>query len=91
VHVDDLPPELRPGAPPPDEGEGWELGLRAWAEQSLAAGGPRLLAQALPRVERVLFEAALRRSGGNRLQAARLLGCGRNTLSRKLKELRLKP
>lgn len=90
VHVDDLPPELRPGAPPPDEEEGWERGLRAWAEQSLAAGGPRLLAQALPRVERVLFEAALRRSGGNRLQAARLLGCGRNTLSRKLKELRLK-
>lgn len=90
VHVDDLPPELRPGAPPPDAGEDWERGLRAWAEQSLAAGGPRLLAQALPRVERVLFEAALRRSGGNRLQAARLLGCGRNTLSRKLKELRLK-
>ncbi len=90
VHVDDLPPELRPVAPPPDEGEDWERGLRAWAEQSLAAGGARLLAQALPRVERVLFEAALRRSGGNRLQAARLLGCGRNTLSRKLKELRLK-
>jgi hypothetical protein len=35
----------------------------------------------------VLIRAALKRTGGHRQEAARLLGWGRNTLTRKLKEL----
>ena len=44
---------------------------------------------ALPQFERVLIRAALKRTHGHRQEAARLLGWGRNTLTRKLKELHL--
>jgi Nif-specific regulatory protein len=40
---------------------------------------------ALAEVERAHILAMLRRAGGNRTEAARLLGIGRNTLARKLK------
>ncbi len=46
-----------------------------------------LLADAQPEFERVLIRAALKRTQGHRQDAAKLLGWGRNTLTRKLKEL----
>ena len=45
------------------------------------------LDQALPEFERVLIRVALNRTHGHRQEAARVLGWGRNTLTRKLKEL----
>ena len=47
----------------------------------------RLLDAALPEFERVLIRTALARSGGRRQDAAKLLGWGRNTLTRKMREL----
>ena len=41
----------------------------------------------MPRFERILIGTALAHTGGRRQEAARLLGWGRNTLTRKLKEL----
>ncbi|MGD8976336.1 MAG: nitrogen regulation protein NR(I) [Gammaproteobacteria bacterium] len=69
-------------------GSEWSRELRRWAGQRLesAADAP-LLEQALPEFERVLIEVALERSRGHRQQAARLLGWGRNTLTRKIREL----
>jgi two-component system nitrogen regulation response regulator GlnG len=86
IHLDDLPPELREDAQG-EEGEGdWSALLRRWAERKLAAGGERILDEAVPRFEQVLIETALRFSHGRRQDAARLLGWGRNTLTRKIKE-----
>ena len=65
-------------------GDDWERALARWAEERLRAGGTRLMDDAGPRFERVLIDAALRHSGGLRHEAARLLGWGRNTLTRKL-------
>jgi two-component system nitrogen regulation response regulator GlnG len=45
-----------------------------------------LLTDAQPEFERVLIRAALKRTQGHRQEAAKLLGWGRNTLTRKLKE-----
>ncbi len=42
---------------------------------------------ATPIYERTLIEVALQRTGGRRQDAAKLLGWGRNTLTRKIKEL----
>ena len=42
-------------------------------------------------VERPLFRAVLRETGGNQLRAAALLGINRNTLRKKLRALGLKP
>ncbi len=88
IHVRDLPPELRSGdAMATGTTEDWEAGLQRWAEQRLARGDNGLLDRATPVFERILIEAALRRTGGRRQEAARLLGWGRNTLTRKIKEL----
>ena len=55
--------------------------------QELAAGTQRLLDQAVPEVERILIRVALRKTDGMKQDAAKLLGWGRNTLTRKMKEL----
>jgi len=87
VHVADLPAELAgPGTAAAREAD-WAMALAGWAERHVAAAQRPLLDAALPQFERVLIRAALRRTQGHRQEAARLLGWGRNTLTRKLKEL----
>ncbi len=87
VHIDDLPPELLQQNQEAPVGGSWEQCLRLWAEQSLARGQTDLLGSALPAFERVMIESALRHTAGRRRDAAQLLGWGRNTLTRKIKEL----
>lgn len=67
----------------------WEQGLRKWATRELANEGSDLLGSAIPKIERILIECALRKTGNRRQDAARLLGWGRNTLTRKIKELEM--
>lgn len=89
VLVDDLPPELK-AAPPTSEAGNWEDLLAKWANKALAEeDGRPLLKHALPTFERILIKAALARTGGRRVEAAERLGWGRNTLTRKIAELRL--
>ena len=86
IHLEDLPVELRQQAE--DGGRpGWEAELRRWAQGRLAQGEGGLLEDALPLLERTLVETALAHTGGRRQDAARLLGWGRNTLTRKVQEL----
>src|SRR5579862_6876646 len=88
VHVEDLPPEMSAPAAQASAGEGeWAEALAGWAERQAQSGGAPLLDAAQPQFERVLIRAALKRTGGHRQEAAKLLGWGRNTLTRKLKEL----
>ncbi len=65
----------------------WDDQLAHWAETRLAEGADHLLDEAIPSLERVMIRAALARTDGHRQEAARLLGWGRNTLTRKIKEL----
>ncbi|MGI1679240.1 MAG: nitrogen regulation protein NR(I) [Cellvibrionaceae bacterium] len=87
VHLEDLPPELldrkEASAPAGD----WENALRHWADQALARGQQDILSEAVPTFERSLIETALKHTAGRKRDAANLLGWGRNTLTRKLKEL----
>ena len=85
VHQSDLVAVMEPGRGQKESGGDWRLALRAWAEAELAAGRAELLAEALPEFEKILLEAALAKTGGRRQEAAKLLGWGRNTLTRKLK------
>nr|MBS0020445.1 nitrogen regulation protein NR(I) [Gammaproteobacteria bacterium] len=86
IHLDDLPPELRDSASGPAPGNDWETLLRHWVEQRLSRAESPVLHIAVPRFERILIESALRHTGGRRQEAAKLLGWGRNTLTRKIKE-----
>lgn len=88
IATQDLPAEL--GGLSTVPGADWTQGLSHWAEAQLAvAAPPPLLVDALPAFERTLIITALRRARGKRLEAAKLLGWGRNTLTRKIKELGL--
>src|SRR5690554_3174484 len=87
VLVDDLPPELLNQPHTGTTDNNWEQSLRNWADQQLTRGVGNLLDQAVPIFERVMIETALKHSAGRRGDAAILLGWGRNTLTRKIKEL----
>jgi two-component system nitrogen regulation response regulator GlnG len=87
IHIDDLPPELleTPVVDMPEEN--WEKSLRNWADNSLARGNTNILNEAVPIFERALIDIALKHTSGRKKDASDLLGWGRNTLTRKLKEL----
>lgn len=94
VQVKDLPPDLLAvdsagDGETPVHGCEWERGLATWADEVMSRGEEALLETALPNFERILIRAAIRATGGRRQQAARLLGWGRNTLTRKIRELEL--
>ena len=90
VHVDDLPPELLTQPQDTAPVTNWEQALRQWADQALARGQSSLLDSAVPSFERIMIETALKHTAGRRRDAAVLLGWGRNTLTRKIKELGMK-
>ncbi len=90
VHIDDLPPELLTQPQDSAPATNWEQALRQWADQALARGQSSLLDTAVPTFERIMIETALKHTAGRRRDAAVLLGWGRNTLTRKIKELGMK-
>jgi two-component system nitrogen regulation response regulator GlnG len=88
VLIDDLPPELmEQSGEPVAAGSNWEQSLRNWADQQLSLGQRGLLDTAVPAFERIMIETALKHTAGRRRDASELLGWGRNTLTRKIKEL----
>ena len=89
VHVGDLPPELLQQSHETVTAAGgeWQEGLRRWADQELGLGRENLLDVAVPIFEQIMIETALKHTNGRRRDAAVLLGWGRNTLTRKIKEL----
>jgi len=90
IHLEDLPPELLELEREQSPGSGdWRVLLRRWAQQRLQEGQSGLLDEAGAAFETILIEVALQHSAGRRQEAARLLGWGRNTLTRKIKELGL--
>ncbi len=88
IHIEDLPPELQEQPLQQESGPGdWETALQRWAERALGSNQSSILKQASPRFERIMIEAALKKTGGRKRDASLLLGWGRNTLTRKIKEL----
>jgi two-component system nitrogen regulation response regulator GlnG len=89
VRAEDLPAEIAGAAAGAAANpEHWSAMLARWAEgEAQRSGAPPLLDTAAPEFERALIRVALKHTGGHRQDAAKLLGWGRNTLTRKLKEL----
>ncbi|HVL37606.1 MAG TPA: nitrogen regulation protein NR(I) [Burkholderiales bacterium] len=85
VDTGDLPPEFREhGDSPPAD---WLAALEHEAERRLARGETGILDALGRQFERALISRALARTGGRRIEAAQLLGMGRNTITRKIHEL----
>ncbi|MEE9492812.1 MAG: nitrogen regulation protein NR(I) [Gammaproteobacteria bacterium] len=88
IQLDDLPKDLRENNRAEiDQGDDWQEKLNQWAFHQLSAGKQDILASALPEFEKVMIETALAFTGGKKQDASRLLGWGRNTLTRKIREL----
>ncbi len=86
IDVTDLPGELQQHSVV-QRGSEWQLLLKQQLQQQLAAGNTEVLSQLLPQLEQLALELALEHTQGHKQKAAALLGWGRNTLTRKLKEL----
>lgn len=87
VRIEDLPSELRPGELNTQTSGDWQNALRRQVEQKLAKGESDIINELEAEFERILLEAALSHTRGHKQEAAKRLGWGRNTLTRKLKEL----
>jgi len=85
LSVDDLPPDLLETVV--EQSNAWEVELRQWANKQLLGGASDLLGIATPAFERILINCAMEKTQNKRQEAAKLLGWGRNTLTRKIKEL----
>lgn len=91
VHLTDLPPELNRNSTPEVKttDADWQAMLQHWARDQLLQGKRHILEQATPEFERVMIEVALQHTQGRKRDAAELLGWGRNTLTRKIKDLQM--
>ncbi|WP_395345262.1 nitrogen regulation protein NR(I) [Ningiella sp. W23] len=88
----DLPPELSTTNAEVEEAskqDDWTVLLSHWADKQLVAGKNGILDSALMDFERILLDCALKHTHGHKQEAAKRLGWGRNTLTRKLKELKV--
>ena len=88
IHLGDLPSELSvQSSHLAEKGDNWQQHLNQWIQHELQAGTKDLLGIAMPDFERIMINAALKHTHGRRKDASLLLGWGRNTLTRKIKEL----
>jgi two-component system nitrogen regulation response regulator GlnG len=87
IKLEDLPRDLL--GETNSHKEDWTGSLNNWVDSILLNGGQEILKDALPMFERTMINAALNKSMGKRNEAAKLLGWGRNTLTRKIKELNI--
>ena len=89
ITAKDIPGDLGGSDSPGRGASEWTRLLASWAERQLQRDDRPLLDAAVPEFEKTLIELALSRTNGHRQEAAKLLGWGRNTLTRKMKALHL--
>ena len=88
ILLEDLPSELTQRTIPNNpQSSSWQAELSDWMDQELAQGRSAILNTAQPEFEKIMLERALLFTQGHKQDAAKKLGWGRNTLTRKLKEL----
>ena len=90
ISATDIPEDLGGNDTNSSAQKEWTQPLASWAEQQLSREESKpLLDTALPELERTLIRIALTRAHGRRQDAAKLLGWGRNTLTRKIRSLNI--
>ena len=88
IEIADLPPDLR-GQGARKVAPDWVEALGHEVESQLARGDSSIMNQLSRDFEKTLISKALTRTGGRRIEAANILGMGRNTITRKIAELGL--
>ncbi|MBT4212194.1 MAG: nitrogen regulation protein NR(I), partial [Porticoccaceae bacterium] len=85
-----LPPEFAAQKTVHSDPDNWTVNLQNWADRQLSLGNTGILNQATPIFEKTMIDIALKHTRGRKRDAANLLGWGRNTLTRKIRELNTK-
>ena len=92
IHLSDLPEEIKNRTTNDADQfshahtDDWQQSLKNSLTQLLLSGKDNVAGEVISEVEQLLIQAALTQTRGRKNDAAKLLGWGRNTLTRKLKE-----
>ena len=87
IKSQDLPSEVKEFEVTDIPTSSWEDGMQNWLKNVSMNVDSGLSEIAITKIEKMLIKTALERSNGKKNDAAQILGWGRNTLSKKMKEL----
>ena len=87
VKVEDLPEEIKDNQMIEAPRSSWEDGFNSWVKNVALSVEKDLLDIVNPKIEKIIIKAALEKANRKKNEASILLGLGRNTLAKKIKEL----
>ena len=87
VKVEDLPEEIKDNQMVEAPSSSWDDGFNSWVNNVATTIENDLLDIVNPKIAQIILNAALEKTNGKKNEAAIVLGLGRNTLAKKIKEL----
>jgi two-component system nitrogen regulation response regulator GlnG len=93
ILIDDLPPEIldkpiyQKSSQMQEANGNWVSSFEVWLDDQLSQGKSDVIKEAQANFERALIEISLRHTKGHKQEAAKRIGWGRNTITRKMQEL----
>ena len=93
ITIDDLPLDLKDQSnniAPHGNQEDWRIGLHRNIDLEIKNGNHQVYDTIIQDVEKTLISSALSHTKNRKIDAAKILGIGRNTITRKIKELDIK-
>ena len=87
VKVQDLPSEIKDYEKEESSSNSWEESFETWIKSLALSMDKDLMHVANKKLEKIMIKTALDKTKGRKNEAAILLGVGRNTLTKKIKEL----
>ncbi|MDA9799841.1 nitrogen regulation protein NR(I) [Gammaproteobacteria bacterium] len=86
VKLEDLPGEIISNDQPSHiPGDDWQSGFSQWLSEIYQSKSENMLEIIEPALDKVMIDFALEKTGGKKQEAAKVLGLGRNTLTKKIK------
>ena len=87
VKIQDLPSEIKDHEAEEPISDSWEDRFNSWIKNIASSVDKDLMGIANKKLDKIIIRAALDKTNGRKNEAAILLGLGRNTLSKKMKDL----
>lgn len=86
VKLEDLPTEIISNEQSPQtQINDWQTGFSQWLGEVYQSNPENMLETIEPELDKIMINFALEKTGGKKQEAAKVLGLGRNTLSKKIK------
>ena len=86
VKLEDLPAEIISNEQSPQtQIHDWQTGFSQWLGEVYQSNPENMLETIEPELDKIMINFALEKTGGKKQEAAKVLGLGRNTLSKKIK------